>query len=319
MVDIPDAELTARIGETPLVALPSPNPRVAIYGKLEGNNPGGSVKDRPAWSMIRGAELRGELGAGVALIEPTSGNTGIALAMIAAARGYRIDLVMPADSTAERVNTMRAYGANVILSPAKAGMEGAIDLAHRRVAGGGYRMLDQFANPDNWRAHYESTGPEIWRATSGQVTHFVSAMGTTGTIMGVSRYLKEQSARAATTVCIVGCQPTEGSRIPGIRRWPRAYLPKIFEPARVDRIIDVDQLDAERKTRELAARSGQLYGVSSGGAVWAAQAVAAELAHGLVVCVLCDRGDRYLSSALYAPEHPRLGAAGLGRLETAEA
>ena len=314
MLHIDNAELTAQIGNTPLVVLPSPNPGVAIYGKMEGNNPGGSVKDRPAWSMIRGAELRGELSPDVALIEPTSGNTGIALAMIAAARGYRIDLVMPAGSTAERVNTMRALGANVILTPAKGGMEGAIDLAHRRVEAGGYRMLDQFANPDNWRAHHHTTGPEIWRATAGRVTHFVSSMGTTGTIMGVSRYLKEQSAG----VCIVGCQPTEGSRIPGIRRWPKAYLPKIFEPSRVDRIIDVDQLDAERKTRELAAKSGQLYGVSSGGAVWAAQALASELREGLVVCILCDRGDRYLSSELYAPGHPRLGDAGLGKLEIAE-
>ena len=314
MLHIDNAELTAQIGNTPLVVLPSPNPGVAIYGKMEGNNPGGSVKDRPAWSMIRGAELRGELSPDVALIEPTSGNTGIALAMIAAARGYRIDLVMPAGSTAERVNTMRALGANVILTPAKAGMEGAIDLAHRRVEAGGYRMLDQFANPDNWRAHHHTTGPEIWRATAGRVTHFVSSMGTTGTIMGVSRYLKEQSAG----VCIVGCQPTEGSRIPGIRRWPKAYLPKIFEPSRVDRIIDVDQLDAERKTRELAAKSGQLYGVSSGGAVWAAQALASELREGLVVCILCDRGDRYLSSELYAPGHARLGDAGLGKLEISE-
>jgi len=315
MSDIPDAEVTARIGDTPLIALPSPNPRVAIFGKLEGNNPGGSVKDRPAWSMIRGAERRGELGPGVSLIEPTSGNTGIALAMIAAARGYRIDLVMPADSTAERVNTMRAFGANVILSPAKAGMEGAIDLAHRRVTAGGYRMLDQFANPDNWRAHYETTGPEIWKGTEGRVTHFVSSMGTTGTIMGVSRFLKEQSAE----VCIVGCQPTEGSRIPGIRRWPKAYMPKIFEPSRVDRIIDVDQLNAELKTRELAAQCGQLYGVSSGGAVWAAQALASELREGLVICILCDRGDRYLSSDLYAPTHARMGDTGLGKLKIAEA
>jgi len=314
VIALADTQLTARIGGTPLIALPSPNPRVAIYGKLEGNNPGGSVKDRPAWSMIRGAELRGELSSGVALIEPTSGNTGIALAMIAAARGYRMDLVMPTDSTTERVNAMRAFGANVILTPAKAGMEGAIDLALRRVAAGGYRMLDQFANPDNWRAHYETTGPEIWRATEGRVTHFVSSMGTTGTIMGVSRYLKERSA----DVCIVGCQPTEGSRIPGIRRWPKAYLPRIFEPSRVDRTIDVAQVDAERKTRELAAQSGQLYGVSSGGAVWAAQALASELREGLVVSILCDRGDRYLSSDLYAPGHARLGDAGLGKLEIAE-
>jgi S-sulfo-L-cysteine synthase (O-acetyl-L-serine-dependent) len=308
------SDVTAQIGNTPLVALPSPNPRVPIFGKLEGNNPGGSVKDRPALSMIRGAEQRGEIGPGVALIEPTSGNTGIALAMIAAARGYRIDLVMPANSTAERVNTMRAFGAKVVLTPAAAGMEGAIDLAHTRVASGGYRMLDQFSNPDNWRAHYETTGPEIWKATGGRVTHFVSAMGTTGTIMGVSRYLKEQNDR----VQIVGCQPTEGSHIPGIRRWPTEYLPKIFEPARVDRLVDVDQLDAERTARELAAKAGHFYGVSSAGAVWAAQTLARELASGLVVCVLCDRGDRYISSDLFAPEHTRLGATFLGALEIVE-
>jgi len=303
--------LTDRIGGTPLVALPSPNPKVRILGKMEGNNPGGSVKDRPAWSMIRRAEERGELGPDVALIEPTSGNTGIALAMIAAVRGYRIELVMPANSTAERVQTMRAFGAKVVLTPAEAGMEGCIDFAHARVAKGGYRMLDQFANPDNWRAHVETTGPEIWADTRGEITHFVSAMGTTGTIMGVSRFLKAQDER----VQIVGCQPTEGSRIPGIRRWPREYLPKIFEPERVDRIVDVEQDAAERKARELAAKTGLFVGVSAAGAVWAAQKVASELDRGVIVCILCDRGDRYLSSDLFAPDHTSLGDEGLGELE----
>jgi cysteine synthase B len=303
--------LTDRIGGTPLVALPSPNPKVRILGKMEGNNPGGSVKDRPAWSMIRRAEERGELGPDVALIEPTSGNTGIALAMIAAVRGYRIELVMPANSTAERVQTMRAFGAKVVLTPAEGGMEGCIDFAHARVAKGGYRMLDQFANPDNWRAHVETTGPEIWADTRGEITHFVSAMGTTGTIMGVSRFLKSQDER----VQIVGCQPTEGSRIPGIRRWPREYLPKIFEPERVDRVVDVEQDAAERKARELAAKTGLFVGVSAAGAVWAAQKVASELDRGVIVCILCDRGDRYLSSDLFAPDHASLGDEGLGELE----
>jgi cysteine synthase B len=303
--------LTDRIGGTPLVALPSPNPKVRVLGKMEGNNPGGSVKDRPAWSMIRRAEERGELGPDVALIEPTSGNTGIALAMIAAVRGYRIELVMPANSTAERVQTMRAFGAKVVLTPAEAGMEGCIDFAHARVAKGGYRMLDQFANPDNWRAHVETTGPEIWADTRGEITHFVSAMGTTGTIMGVSRFLKSQDER----VRIVGCQPTEGSRIPGIRRWPREYLPKIFEPERVDRIVDVEQDAAERKARELAAKTGLFVGVSAAGAVWAAQKVASEVDRGVIVCILCDRGDRYLSSDLFAPDHTSLGDEGLGELE----
>ncbi|MBX3248174.1 MAG: cysteine synthase CysM [Myxococcales bacterium] len=304
-------DLTDRIGGTPLVHVPSPNPKVRILGKMEGNNPGGSVKDRPAWSMIRRAEERGELGPDVSLIEPTSGNTGIALAMIAAARGYRIELVMPANSTAERVQTMRAFGAKVVLTPAEAGMEGCIDLAHARVAQGGYRMLDQFANPDNWRAHVETTGPEIWADTAGEITHFVSAMGTTGTIMGVSRFLKAQRE----AIQIVGCQPTEGSRIPGIRRWPTEYLPKIFEPERVDRIVDIDEGDAERTARALAARAGLFVGVSAAGAVWASQKIASEIDRGLVVCVLCDRGDRYLSSDLFAPDHPTLGGEGLGELE----
>jgi cysteine synthase B len=290
------------VGETPLVELPTgvQRPDIRLFGKLEGNNPAGSVKDRPARSMILGAEERGLLKPGVRLIEPTSGNTGIALAMVAAARGYEIELVMPDNATAERVHTMRAYGAKVILTPERDGMEGTIDYARAKVASGGYVMLDQFSNPDNWRAHYLTTGPEIWRDTKQHVTHFVSAMGTTGTIMGCSRYLKEQSSN----VQIVGCQPAEGSQIPGIRRWPQEYLPKIFEPSRVDRVVEVTQTDAEHTTRSLARESGVLTGPSSGGAVWAARKVCRELEAatqpGLVVCILCDRGDRYISSPLFA-------------------
>lgn len=290
------------VGETPMVELATGvgRPDIQLYGKLEGNNPAGSVKDRPARAMIFGAEERGQLKPGVKLIEPTSGNTGIALAMVAAARGYTIELVMPDNSTAERVHTMRAYGAKVILTPAADGMEGAIDHARAKVAEGGYVMLDQFGNPDNWRAHYRTTGPEIWRDTQQGITHFVSAMGTTGTIMGCSRYLKEQSA----VVQIVGCQPADGSHIPGIRRWPKEYLPAIFEPSRVDRIVEVTQSDAEDTARSLARQSGVLTGPSSGGAVWAARQVCRELADagqpGVVVCIICDRGDRYISSPLFA-------------------
>jgi len=290
------------VGETPLVELPTGVGRrdIRLFGKLEGNNPAGSVKDRPARSMILGAEERGQLKPGVRLIEPTSGNTGIALAMVAAARGYAIELVMPDNATAERVHTMRAYGAKVILTPESAGMEGTIDYARAKVAAGGYVMLDQFGNPDNWRAHYLSTGPEIWRDTKQTVTHFVSAMGTTGTIMGCSRYLKEQSP----SVQIVGCQPAEGSQIPGIRRWPKEYLPAIFEPSRVDRIVEVTQTDAENTARSLARESGVLTGPSSGGAVWASRSLCRELEaadqSGVVVCILCDRGDRYISSPLFA-------------------
>jgi cysteine synthase B len=272
---------------------------IRLFGKLEGNNPAGSVKDRPARSMILRAEERGTLRPGMRLIEPTSGNTGIALAMIAAARGYPIELVMPESATAERVQVMRAFGAEVVLTPADKGMEGTIDHAREKVARGGYVMLDQFANPDNWRAHYETTGPELWQQTNGEITHFVSSMGTTGTIMGVSRFLKEKD-RAIT---IIGCQPTEGSSIPGIRRWPEAYLPKIYEADRVDPIVDVSQADAESTARSLARDEGVFAGVSSGGAVWAARQIARELAahgkDGTIVCILCDRGDRYLSSPLF--------------------
>ncbi|MEC7520692.1 MAG: cysteine synthase CysM [Myxococcota bacterium] len=293
-------QLTDLIGDTPLLELNTgtEKPLVRLFGKVEGNNPGGSVKDRPARSMIERAEERGDLRPGVRLVEPTSGNTGIALAMIAAAKGYEIELVMPETATAERVRSMRAYGAIVTLTPGDAGMEGAIDYAREKVAGGGYLMLDQFSNPDNWRAHYESTGPEIWAETEHSITHFVSAMGTTGTIMGVSRYLKEQNPR----VQIVGCQPTDGSSIPGIRRWPKEYLPKIFEPDRVDRIVDVDQEVAERMARSLAAEEGVFVGVSAAGAVWAARRICEEIDEGVVVCVLCDRGDRYLSSPLFGGE-----------------
>jgi S-sulfo-L-cysteine synthase (O-acetyl-L-serine-dependent) len=289
------------VGNTPLVELTTgtDRPGIRLFGKVEGNNPAGSVKDRPARSMIMRAEERGELRPGMRLIEPTSGNTGIALAMIAAARGYPIELVMPASATAERVHVMRAFGAEVILTPADKGMEGTIDYAREKVAKGGYVMLDQFANPDNWRAHYETTGPELWQQTNGGITHFVSSMGTTGTIMGVSRFMKEKDANIA----IIGCQPTEGSSIPGIRRWPQAYLPKIYEADRVDRIVDVAQVDAESTARSLARDEGVFAGVSSGGAVWAARVVCRELADqgkdGVVVCILCDRGDRYVSSPLF--------------------
>lgn len=303
-MELDKLDLVDRIGNTPLVRLPSPNPRVTIVGKMEGNNPGGSVKDRPVWSMVRRAEQRGELTPGTTLIEPTSGNTGIALAMVAAARGYRLELVMPANSTAERVSTMRAFGAHVILTSAEGGMEGTIDEARRRLATGGRVMLDQFSNADNWMAHYEGTGPEIWAQTAGKVTHFISAMGTTGTIMGVSRALRERSP----DVCIVGCQPTPGSRIPGIRRWPAEYLPRIFEPNRVDRIMDIAQGDAEDAARELARRSGVFTGVSAAGAWWAACRIADEIESGLLVTILCDRGDRYLSSDLFSGAHPGMGS-----------
>lgn len=289
------------IGNTPLVDLSAlaNKPGVRLYGKLEGNNPAGSVKDRPAKWMIKNAVARGELPAGTRLIEPTSGNTGIALAMMARAYGVEIELVMPENSTVERVQTMEAYGATVVLVSAKGGMEEAIDYARAKVAQGGYKMLDQFSNPDNWTAHYESTGPEIWRDTRGEITHFVSSMGTTGTIMGCSRYLKEQNP----AVTIVGCQPTDGSKIPGIRRWPTEYLPRIFEPSRVDRVVDIAQRDAEDTMRRIALDAGVFVGVSSGGATWAALEIAREIQEGVVVCILCDRGDRYLSSGVFgAPQ-----------------
>ncbi len=294
-------KLVDAVGNTPMIELESGVSRAGIrlFAKLEGNNPAGSVKDRAARSMIMRAEERGDLRPGMRLLEPTSGNTGIALAMIAAARGYAIELVMPESATAERVEVMRAFGAEVLLTPAARGMEGAIDVARERLARGGYLMLDQFANPDNWRAHYETTGPEIWKDSEQRITHFVSAMGTTGTIMGVSRFLKEQRG----DITIVGCQPTEGSSIPGIRRWPQEYLPKIYEARRVDRLVDIAQSDAEAMARTLAKREGLFCGASSGGAVWAARTICRELEaaqhDGIVVCIICDRGDRYLSSPLF--------------------
>jgi cysteine synthase B len=285
------------IGNTPLVRLqrlPGSDKNL-LLAKLEGNNPAGSVKDRPAISMIRHAEARGEIKPGDTLIEPTSGNTGIALAMAAAIRGYRMVLIMPEHLSAERRQTMRAYGAEIILTPQKGGMEGARDLAERMVRDGKGTMLDQFANPDNPRIHYETTGPEIWRDTDGRITHFVSSMGTTGTIMGCSRFFKEKKR----SIQIVGCQPGEGSQIPGIRKWPEAYLPKIYERARVDRLEYVSQADAEDTTRRLAREEGIFAGISSGGAVHVALRIARELKHAVIVTIVCDRGDRYLSTGVF--------------------
>ncbi|AYQ36387.1 cysteine synthase CysM [Runella sp. SP2] len=282
------------VGNTPLVELKmiNPNPKVTLLAKLEGHNPGGSVKDRAAYSMIKGAVERGEIKPGMKLIEATSGNTGIALAMIARLYDIEIELTMPKNSTRERVLTMEAFGAKVILTDT---IESARDYADAKVAEGGYLMLNQFANPDNYLAHYRSTGPEIWRDTEGKVTHFVSSMGTTGTIMGTSRYLKEQNPN----VQIVGCQPTDGSSIPGIRKWPQEYLPKIFEPARVDRVMEVSQDDATQRARDLAKIEGIFSGMSSGGAAHAAIQLANELEEGVIVFIVCDRGDRYLSSDLF--------------------
>jgi cysteine synthase B len=285
------------IGATPLVRLqrlPGETSNTILV-KLEGNNPAGSVKDRPAMSMIRHAEARGEIHPGDTLIEATSGNTGIALAMAAAIRGYRMILIMPGHSSLERKLTMAAYGADLIEVDQAAGMEGARDLALQMQAEGRGKVLDQFSNSDNPLAHYEGTGPEIWRQTEGRITHFVASMGTTGTIMGVSRYLKEMNP----AIQVVGLQPTEGSAIPGIRRWPEAYLPKIFEHERVDRTIDMEQGIAERTMRELAAREGILCGVSSGGAVAAALQVSREVENALIVAIICDRGDRYLSTGVF--------------------
>jgi len=285
------------VGNTPLVRLqrlPGATSNT-ILAKLEGNNPAGSVKDRPALSMIRHAEARGEIRPGDTLIEATSGNTGIALAMAAAIKGYRMVLIMPENMTAERRAAMRAYGAELVLVSREQGMEGARDLAEQMAREGRGRVLDQFANPDNPRAHYEGTGPEIWRDTHGAVTHFVSAMGTTGTIMGTARYLKERNA----AIQIVGVQPTEGSSIPGIRRWPPDYLPRIFERSRVDREMDVAQAEAEATTRRLAREEGIFCGISSGGAVAAALRLSAEVENAVIVAIICDRGDRYLSTGVF--------------------
>lgn len=289
--------IDACAGHTPLVRLqrlPGETSNTLLL-KLEGNNPGGSVKDRPALSMIRNAEARGEIRPGDTLIEATSGNTGIALAMAAAMRGYRMVLIMPENMTAERRASMRAFGAEIVPVTQEQGMEGARDLALSMQAAGKGRVLDQFANPDNPRAHYEGTGPEIWRDTAGTITHFVSAMGTTGTIMGVSRFLKEQNP----AIEIVGVQPAEGSSIPGIRRWPEAYLPRIYDPSCVDRILDVAQADAEETTRRLASEEGIFCGISSGGAVAAALRASAEVENAVIVAIACDRGDRYLSTGVF--------------------
>ncbi len=282
------------VGNTPLVKLQNlnPNPKVKVYAKMEGHNPGGSVKDRPALNMIRSAMERGQIGPGTTLIEATSGNTGIALAMIAGVFGIPIELILPSSSTRERTLTMEAYGARVILLES---IEACRDYAVEKSQKPGYFMLDQFANPDNYLAHYHTTGPEIWQATEGKVTHFVSSMGTTGTIMGTSRYLKEKNP----AIQIVGCQPTDGSSIPGIRRWSPEYVPSIFEPARVDQVMDVSQDEATMMARQLALREGIFAGMSSGGAAAMALRLASELDSGLIVFICCDRGDRYLSSDLF--------------------
>jgi cysteine synthase B len=289
--------LEATIGNTPLVRLqrlPEDTGNTVLV-KLEGNNPAGSVKDRPALSMIRHAEARGEIRPGDTLIEATSGNTGIALAMVAATTGYRMVLVMPEHMSVERRAVMKAFGAEIILVSKEASMEGARDLALQMQAAGEGKVLDQFSNPDNPRAHYEGTGPEIWRDTAGGVTHFVSAMGTTGTIMGTSRYLKEQNPE----IDIVGVTPAEGSSIPGIRRWPEAYLPSIFDASGVDRTIEVTQSDAEQTTLALATREGIFAGISSGGAVAAALLLSAQVSNAVIVAIICDRGDRYLSTGVF--------------------
>ena len=285
------------IGNTPLVKAENlvKNPGVELYFKLEGQNPGGSVKDRPAYNMIKMALERGEITKETRLIEATSGNTGIALAMIAGLFKLDIELVMPENSTIERVQTMRAYGAKVTLTSAEGGIEGSRDYAENKMKEGGYFMLNQFGNNDNWRAHYETTGPEIWRDTNQKITHFVSSMGTTGTIMGTSTFLKEKD----NSVQIVGVQPTDESRIPGIRKWPKEYLPSIFDANKVDRILEVSEQEAKEMTRRLAKEEGIFAGMSSGGAAAAAVRLCNELDHGVVVSIVCDRGDRYLSSDLF--------------------
>lgn len=290
-----------QIGNTPLVRsrVLVQRPEVELWFKLEGQNPGGSVKDRPAYNMIKSALERGEINENSRLIEATSGNTGIALAMIAGLFNLNMELVMPENSTEERVLTMRAYGAKLILTPAENGIEGARDYAEEKVKNHGYKMLNQFGNPDNWKAHFKTTGPEIWKDTEGKITHFVSSMGTTGTIMGTSTYLKKQDHR----IQIVGVQPTDESRIPGIRKWPKEYLPAIFNPEKVDQIIEVSQEEASHMARRLAAEEGIFSGMSSGGAVTAALKLIKTLDKGVVVVIICDRGDRYLSSELFREEN----------------
>jgi len=285
------------IGNTPLVRLqrlPGSDKNLLLV-KLEGNNPAGSVKDRPAMSMIRHAERRGTIKPGDTLIEPTSGNTGIALAMAAAIRGYRMVLIMPEHLSVERRQTMRAFGAQIILTPKEGGMEAARDLAERMVRDKKGTMLDQFANPDNPLVHYESTAAEIWRDTDGRITHFVSSMGTTGTIMGCSRYFKEKNPK----IEVIGCQPAEGSQIPGIRKWPQAYLPKIYDAKRVDRLESVSQAEAEEMTRRLAREEGIFAGISSGGAMHVTLRIAKELKNAVIVTIICDRGDRYLTTGVF--------------------
>ncbi|HSA91226.1 MAG TPA: cysteine synthase CysM [Burkholderiales bacterium] len=289
------------IGDTPLVRLQrlpgteNSKNRNLLLAKLEGNNPAGSVKDRPAISMIRHAERRGDIKPGDTLIEPTSGNTGIALAMAAAIRGYRMVLIMPEHLSMERRQTLRAFGAEIILTPRAGGMEAARDLAERMVREKKGTMLDQFANPDNPRVHYETTGPEIWRDTEGRITHFVSSMGTTGTIMGCSRFFKENNPK----IQVIGCQPQEGSQIPGIRKWPEAYLPKIYDKSRVDRLEYVSQAEAEEMTRRLAREEGIFAGISSGGAVHVALRISKEFRNAVIVTIVCDRGDRYLTTGVF--------------------
>jgi cysteine synthase B len=289
------------IGKTPLVALQRIGAQEnkgrgnVVLGKLEGNNPAGSVKDRPALSMIRRAEERGEIKPGDTLIEATSGNTGIALAMAAAIRGYRMVLIMPEDLSVERAQSMKAFGAELLLTPKSGGMEYARDLAENMQREGKGRVLDQFANPDNPRIHYETTGPELWEQTGGKITHFVSAMGTTGTITGVSRFLKEKNS----SIQIIGAQPSEGSRIPGIRKWPQEYLPKIFDPHAVDQEVSVTQDDAEEMCRRLAREEGIFGGISAAGACWVAQEIAKQVENATIVFVVCDRGDRYLSTGVF--------------------
>ena len=295
------ATLEDVIGNTPLVklvrlpGLDNEQRGNVILGKLEGNNPAGSVKDRPAISMIRRAEERGDIKPGDTLIEATSGNTGIALAMAAAIRGYRMLLIMPEDLSIERAQTMKAFGAELILTPRSGGMEHARDLAEQMQRDGKGRVLDQFANDDNPRIHHETTGPEIWRDTSGRVTHFVSAMGTTGTITGVSRFLKERNS----AVRVIGAQPSEGSRIPGIRKWPAAYLPRIYDPTAVDETMYVSQADAEEMARRMAAEEGLFAGISAAGACWVALQVARQVENATIVFIVCDRGDRYLSTGVF--------------------
>ena len=289
--------LESFVGNTPLVKLQrlSGNPSNTILGKLEGNNPAGSVKDRPALSMIKHAEMRGEIKSGDTLIEATSGNTGIALAMVAAIRGYHMILVMPENMSVERRAVMKAFGAKIVLTSDAGSMEEAIDVSRELEAKGKGKILDQFANKDNPRSHYEGTGPELWGDTNGKITHFVSAMGTTGTIMGTSRFLKEKNPN----IQIIGVQPEDGARIPGIRRWPKEYLPKIFEPIRVDRIIDVSQELAEKTTIELGVKEGIFAGISSGGSVAAALQISNEVENAVIVSIICDRGDRYLSTNVF--------------------